>query len=106
MSAAQSRAVTHSVDRYLETVMQKLEPLRRGGWLSRVEDGKLIESSLTICLSGRWEPLIDQIQAMEPRFVFIDGPLMTLGKDTVNWTSLLAPIGRACETFASFAMLC
>lgn len=74
--------------------MNSLRPFIEEGWLSRVEDGKLIESSLTIVLTGRWEPLLDEVRAMQPRHLFVDADLLQLENDPHNFDSLLAPMGE------------
>lgn len=78
-------------------VVDELEPLRKAGYLTRYEDGKLISGQILVIGTGNTP--IEQVAPKRSRDYFFDGPLGNLTDDGVmvgshryEWNSTLAPI--------------
>ncbi|EPQ30559.1 uncharacterized protein PFL1_02084 [Pseudozyma flocculosa PF-1] len=77
-------------------VVRALEPLRKRGWLTRYEDGKLIPGPVLVIGTGNTP--IDQVAPLRRRDVFFDGPLGNLSAPLVidgtryEWNSTLSPL--------------
>ncbi|MCJ1443987.1 MAG: hypothetical protein MMC23_004487 [Stictis urceolatum] len=69
-------------------VKQALQPLREGGWLSKVSGGHYWESAITVIGTGNTPQSL--VEAEETRDIFFDGPLPNLAFS--NITSLISPI--------------
>lgn len=71
-------------------VVQALEPLRQGGYLTRVNGTTIIPGAVTVIGTGN-TPL-DQIEGVEDRDYFFDADLALLNSTQSRITSLVSPI--------------
>jgi hypothetical protein len=71
-------------------VIKALEPLRAGGWLSKVNSTSFIPGAVTVIGTGN-TPL-SLVQPLAVRDYFWDGPIPTLNTTFSNITSLVSPI--------------
>ncbi|KAG5358292.1 Altered inheritance of mitochondria protein 6-like protein [Yarrowia sp. B02] len=67
-------------------VVEALEPLRERGWLTFLENGTIHERAITVVGTGN-TPL-DQIEDLDKRDYFFDGPLANVG----NLSASVAPL--------------
>ena len=71
-------------------VIQELEPLRSGGWLTTYNGTAVTPGAVTVIGTGN-TPL-DQVQGVKQRDYFYDAPLPDLGSTFSNITSDVSPI--------------
>lgn len=74
-------------------VVKALEPLRRAGYLSRVDNAS--STSITygpVTVVGTGNTPLDQVQPVTPRDYFWDAPIPTLDSTFRNITALVSPI--------------
>ena len=74
-------------------VVKALEPLRRAGYLSRVENAS--STSITygpVTVIGTGNTPLSLVQPISPRDYFWDAPIPTLNSTFSNITSLVSPI--------------
>lgn len=83
-----------------ERVVQELEPLRRRGWLTRYENGKVIPGPVTVVGTGGTPP--EKLAPLHKRDVFLDCHLDGLHKPgpkvhghRYKWNKELCPIASA-----------
>jgi hypothetical protein len=73
-------------DKSWPLLLEKLEPLRRKGWLSRVSDGKFVSRPITVVGTG--ETKFRMVNEDNPsRDVFFDAPLKKLEQGSYNNTN-------------------
>ena len=71
-------------------VVQALQPLRAGGWLTRYNGTAVVPGAVTVIGTGN-TPL-NLVQPVSPRDYFWDAPLATLNNTASNITSNVSPI--------------
>lgn len=71
-------------------VIQELEPLRSGGWLTTYDGSGITSGAVTVIGTGN-TPL-DQVQGVNQRDYFYDAPLPLLSSTFSNVTSNVSPI--------------
>ncbi|KAJ8521414.1 hypothetical protein ONZ45_g1844 [Pleurotus djamor] len=74
----------------LPPVLEALQPLRDGGFLSTFSNGVFTQSAVLVIGTGN-TPL-DGVKALEPRDFFFDAPLTNLEDPETNWNPTLSPI--------------
>ncbi|TCD61318.1 hypothetical protein EIP91_008646 [Steccherinum ochraceum] len=76
----------------LPFILQALQPLRAGGFLTTFANGTLNTSAVTVIGTGN-SPL-EQVKALSPRDYFFDAPLTQLDDPSLNttWDPTLSPI--------------
>lgn len=67
-----------AADELWPAVLQALEPLRNGSWLSTFDGKSFIERPVTVIGTGNTE--LSDVRSYLPRDVFIDAPLAQLGE--------------------------
>ncbi|PWZ00467.1 hypothetical protein BCV70DRAFT_205939 [Testicularia cyperi] len=86
-------------------LVQELEPLRKRGWLTSYENGKINPGPVLVIGTGNTP--IHQVAPLHKRDYFFDGPLGKLDTPTVingtsyEWNSTLSPIASG-----SFRVIC
>ena len=71
-------------------VIQALEPLREGSWLTRLENGSVAPGTITVIGTGN-TPL-SQVQGVDSRDYFYDAPLAQLNGTFANITADVSPV--------------
>ncbi|PWN46522.1 hypothetical protein IE53DRAFT_391302 [Violaceomyces palustris] len=78
-------------------VVKELEPLRKRGWLTRYENGRIIPGPILVIGTGNTP--IDQVAPLQERDYFFDAPLSNLSSsfvdskgETYEWNSTLSPL--------------
>jgi len=76
----------------LPVILEALEPLRKGGFLTTFTNGTLKQSVVTVVGTGN-SPLA-QVKALSPRDYFFDAPLTQLTDPSLNttWDPTLSPL--------------
>jgi hypothetical protein len=68
---------------FWDLVVEQLEPLRRGGWLTYWTNGTLTKGAVTVVASGR--ATLDKVAANSTyRDIFLDAPLMDITNPLYN----------------------